>query len=292
MRNLIDKIRLLTLRKDKESYLVFYNILGFLPKDISYYHAAVLHKSCSQHIKNSEVNNERLEFLGDAILGSVVGHILFTRYKKCDEGFLTNTRSRIVRRDTLNTLAVKIGLDKLIVSSKHFNTHNSNINGNAFEALIGAIYLDQGYNRCRWFVSQLIDNKFIDVEGMSHTEMNFKSKLIEWGQKHKVTITFELTNQEEDSHHDMLFKSTAMIGKLQAGNGKGYSKKESQQNAAKEALNRLRKDNAFKKVVGELIEQIKKSENEAQQAENALKSQAESVIEQQGETNNQQQTAR
>lgn len=143
LRNQIDKIRLL-FRKDRESYFCFYRILGFFPRNIKVYQQALLHKSTSLRTeKGRPINNERLEFLGDAILDAIVGDIVYRHFEGRREGFLTNTRSKIVQRETLNKLAVEIGLDKLVKYSTRSSSHNSYMYGNAFEAFIGAIYLDQ-----------------------------------------------------------------------------------------------------------------------------------------------------
>lgn len=156
LRNQIDKIRLL-FRKDRESYFCFYRILGFFPRDIKVYQQALLHKSISlRSEKGRPINNERLEFLGDAILDAIVGDIVYRHFEGRREGFLTNTRSKIVQRETLNKLAVEIGLDKLVKYSTRSSSHNSYMYGNAFEAFIGAIYLDQGYDRCKQFMEKKI----------------------------------------------------------------------------------------------------------------------------------------
>ena len=140
--NFIDKIRLL-FRKDRESYLCFYRMLGFYPHDIRYYEQALLHKSSSVKLDNGRLfNNERLEFLGDAVLSAVVGDIVYQEFDGKREGFLTNTRSKIVSRESLNQVAEQIGLSKLIKFTARHSAHNSYMGGNAFEALIGAIYLD------------------------------------------------------------------------------------------------------------------------------------------------------
>ena len=192
LRNQIDKIRLL-FHKDRESYLCFYRILGFYPHNIHLYHQALLHKSTSlRSEKGRPINNERLEFLGDAILDAIVGDIVYKHFEGKKEGFLTNTRSKIVQRETLNKLAVEIGLDKLIKYSARSSSHNSYMYGNAFEAFIGAIYLDQGYERCKRFLEERIIHPYIDLDKLSRKEVNFKSKLIEWSQKNKIEVSFEL----------------------------------------------------------------------------------------------------
>ena len=234
LRNQINKIRLL-FRKDRESYLCFYRILGFYPRDIRIYEQALLHKSSAVRSEMGRLlNNERLEFLGDAILDAIVGDIVYKRFEGKREGFLTNTRSKIVQRETLNKLAVEIGLDKLIKYSTRSSSHNSYMYGNAFEAFIGAIYLDQGYERCKQFMEQRIINRYIDLDKISRKEVNFKSKLIEWSQKNKMEVSFELIEQFLDHDSNPVFQTEVRIEGLPAGTGTGYSKKESQQNAAHE----------------------------------------------------------
>lgn len=249
LRNPINKIRLL-FRKDRESYLCFYKILGFYPRDIRFYQQALLHKSTSiRSEKGRPLNNERLEFLGDAILDAIVGDIVYRHFEGRREGFLTNTRSKIVQRETLNKLAVEIGLDKLVKYSSRSSSHNSYMYGNAFEAFIGAIYLDQGYDRCKQFMEEKIFKSYIDLEKMSRKEVNFKSKLIEWSQKEKVEVSFELIEQFLDEDYNPMFHTEIRIEGISAGTGTGYSKKESQQNAAQMALKKIKSDEAFKEQI-------------------------------------------
>ena len=249
LRNQIDKIRLL-FRKDRESYFCFYKILGFFPRNIRFYEQALLHKSTSiRSEKGRPLNNERLEFLGDAILDAIVGDIVYKHFEGRREGFLTNTRSKIVQRETLNKLAVEIGLDKLVKYSTRSSSHNSYMYGNAFEAFIGAIYLDQGYERCKQFMEKKILKNYIDLDKMSRKEVNFKSKLIEWSQKTKMEVSFELIEQFLDQDYNPMFHTEVRIEGLSAGTGTGYSKKESQQNAAQMALKKIKSDEAFKEAI-------------------------------------------
>ena len=249
LRNQIDKIRLL-FHKDRESYFCFYKILGFFPRNIRFYEQALLHKSTSiRSEKGRPLNNERLEFLGDAILDAIVGDIVYKHFEGRREGFLTNTRSKIVQRETLNKLAVEIGLDKLVKYSTRSSSHNSYMYGNAFEAFIGAIYLDQGYERCKQFKEKKILKNYIDLDKMSRKEVNFKSKLIEWSQKTKMEVSFELIEQFLDQDYNPMFHTEVRIEGLSAGTGTGYSKKESQQNAAQMALKKIKSDEAFKEAI-------------------------------------------
>ena len=249
LRNQIDKIRLL-FHKDRESYFCFYKILGFFPRNIRFYEQALLHKSTSiRSEKGRPLNNERLEFLGDAILDAIVGDIVYKHFEGRREGFLTNTRSKIVQRETLNKLAVEIGLDKLVKYSTRSSSHNSYMYGNAFEAFIGAMYLDQGYERCKQFMEKQILKNYIDLDKMSRKEVNFKSKLIEWSQKTKMEVSFELIEQFLDQDYNPMFHTEVRIESLSAGTGTGYSKKESQQNAAQMALKKIKSDEAFKEAI-------------------------------------------
>lgn len=243
----------LPFRKEKELYSSLYHILGFYPRNIRFYKQALLHKSSSVKGEHGKwINNERLEFLGDAILDAVVGDVVFRRFEGKKEGFLTNARSKIVQRETLNKVAVEIGLHKLIKYSIHANnSHNNNMCGNAFEALIGAIYLDRGYNCCMQFMQERILDKFVSVDSIAYTEVNFKSKLIEWTQKNKISISFELLEQGSEQDGTPTFSSQVFLQNIQCGCGKGYSKKESQQIAAKETLEMLKKTGFAHKILNE-----------------------------------------
>lgn len=242
--NITDKIRLL-FRKDKEPYLCFYKILGFYPRNIEVYKQALLHKSSSVKSKGRLINNERLEFLGDAILDAVVADIVYKKFEGKREGFLTNTRSKIVQRETLNNVAVKIGLDKLIKFTTKQSSHNSYMCGNAFEALIGAIYLDRGYDACKIFMEERIINQYLNLDKISRKEVNFKSKLIEWSQKNKFEIEFCLVGQTVDESQNPIFETQVLVENITAGSGKGYSKKESQQEAAHATMNMIKSDSIF-----------------------------------------------
>lgn len=243
--NITDKIRLL-FRKDKEPYLCFYKMLGFYPRNIEIYQQALLHKSSPIKAgKGRLLNNERLEFLGDAILDAIVADIVYKKFEGKREGFLTNTRSKIVQRETLNRVAVEIGLDKLIKYTTRQSSHNSYMCGNAFEALIGAIYLDRGYRACKKFMEERIINQYLNLEKISRKEVNFKSKLIEWSQKNKFCVEFNLIEQSLDSDQNPIFETQITVENIPAGTGKGYSKKESQQEAAHATLTKIKGDPQF-----------------------------------------------
>lgn len=236
----------LPFRKEKELYSSLFNVIGFYPHDISLYKQALLHKSIAKrNEKGRPVNNERLEFLGDAILDAIVGDIVFRHFEGKREGFLTNTRSKIVQRETLNKLAQEIGISQLIMSNGHSSSHNSYMDGNAFEALVGAIYLDRGYEACMRFMKKRILSQLINLDKVAYKDVNFKSKLIEWCQKNRVKLDFKLIEQKRDENNNPIFVYQAIVEGLEGGSGKGYSKKESQQLASKQTLQSLRRKPQF-----------------------------------------------
>lgn len=251
--NLLDRMKL-PFRKNKEFLTALYNILGFYPHNIEVYRVAFSHKSLAyrrdagrkakdrrQRTENTAkpLNNERLEYLGDAILESVVSDILFRHFPNKREGFLTSTRSKIVQREALNRLATEMGLERLIQAAQGTRMSHTNIGGNAFEALMGAIYLDRGFSYCHWFIANRVIGHYVDLENVAQKEVNFKSKLLEWSQKNRITINFKDVAAEGEEKG---FKTTIIIEGITAGRGTGRSKKESQQEASKEALTRMRRD--------------------------------------------------
>ena len=243
--NLIDRMKL-PFRKDKELYLSLRQIIGFYPHDIGYYKLALMHKSMfKRNAKGKPVNNERLEFLGDAILDATVGDIVYRHFPGKREGFLTNTRSKLVQRETLNRLAQEMGINQLILSNGRSSSHNSYMGGNAFEALVGAIYLDRGYDACMKFMRKRILTQMINIDKVAYKEVNFKSKLIEWSQKNRVRIDFRVLSQEKDKTGSPVFKYQVMLETVDGCTGTGFSKKESQQMASKLTLERLRKEPQF-----------------------------------------------
>lgn len=243
--NLIDRMKL-PFRKDKELYLSLRRIIGFYPHDISYYKLALMHKSMyKRNAKGKPVNNERLEFLGDAVLDATVGDIVYRHFPGKREGFLTNTRSKLVQRDTLNRLAQEMGINQLILSSGRSQSHNSYMGGNAFEALVGAIYLDRGYDACMEFMRKRILAQMINIDKVAYKEVNFKSKLIEWSQKNRVRIDFKSILEEKDKTGSPVFVYRVTLEGVEGCEGKGYSKKESQQLASKLTLEKLRREPQF-----------------------------------------------
>ena len=239
-------------------------ILGFYPDNLQIYEQALLHKSSSVETGDGKwLNNERLEFLGDGILDAAVADIVYKRYPNKREGFLTNTRSKIVQRETMNKVAVQLGLDQMVVYSTKINSHNNHMYGNALEALIGAIYLDQGYDVCYKFIRDVMIEKYIDVDMLVRKEINFKSNLIEWSQKNKMEVSFELIEQFLDHDSNPVFQTEVRIEGLPAGTGTGYSKKESQQNAAQMAIKKV-KEPTFMSTIEEIKIQHSATETETE----------------------------
>lgn len=243
--NFIDRIKL-SFRKDKELYAAFYQILGFYPHNISLYKQALQHKSFAQRGKDGmPQHNERLEFLGDAVLDAIVGDIVYRHFSGKREGFLTNTRSKIVQREALGRLAAEIGLERLIQSNSHTSTHNSYMGGNAFEALVGAVYLDRGYDACMFFMRDRILKQIVNIDKVAAKEVNFKSKLIEWSQKNRINLEFRLEEESRENRNSPVFISRVLLEGLECETGKGYSKKESHQQAARATLRSLKTDKTF-----------------------------------------------
>jgi ribonuclease III len=233
---IINSIRLLFLRK--KIYKDLSKLLGYIPQKWEIYELAFIHRSASVLLTDGRtVNNERLEFLGDAVLDAVIADFLFSQYPHKDEGFLSKMRSKIVKRKHLNSLAIKIGVNKLIVSNSINYNGGKHICGNAFEALVGAVYLDKGYTKTRKFIIDNILAAHIDLEELEHRETDYKSRIIEWAQKSRTEISFD--NQEEYSGHDRVpvFVSRILVAGQLMGQGRGASKKEAEQNAAELAYN-------------------------------------------------------
>ncbi len=247
MKNIFDRARLFFC-KDKEFRSALYQIMGFCPHNIDLYRTAFAHKSHEYRSKktgNKPLNNERLEFLGDAVLETVVSHIVYRQYPNKREGFLTNTRSKIVSRESLGKLAKELGIDRLIQSQTHGRTHNSYLEGNSFEALMGAIYLDRGFRYAFQFIEKRIIGAVLDLDTVANKEVNFKSKLLEWKQKNRIHLDFVDDSINNAGNTSPSFHTTVVIEGIPAGEGKGFSKKESHQAAAKDALTQMRRDADF-----------------------------------------------
>lgn len=208
-------------------------MFGFIPNNIELYKLALIHKSASITLDNGQhINNERLEFLGDAIIESVSSDYLFIEFPDKNEGFLTQMRSKMVSRQSLNAVAKRIGLDDHVITNSTNNSAQKHIYGDAFEAMMGAIYLDQGYD----FVNRLLINKifaqYLKVDTLLESETDFKSRLIEWCQKNHHTIYFATSHDKTYSSSNPFFYSKVLIDNIEVGYGAGESKKEAEQRAA------------------------------------------------------------
>lgn len=215
-------------------------ILGRKPRNIELYILAVKHSSVS---KSEHDSNERLEYLGDAVLGLVVADFLFKKYPFKSEGFLTEIRSKIVNRESLNNIARKIGLDKLVKFHQHKNlpfSHKS-IYGNALEALVGAVYLDFGYKTAKKFTLNKLVVPHIDMHDTVNSISNFKSALIEWAQKESKDIRFDII-EEKGNNHNKEFTAQVFIDDTPYEKGTGLSKKKAEQSAAEKTHERIQNE--------------------------------------------------
>lgn len=211
-------------------------MLGVRPGRLSLYKRAFSHRSVKE---GAAENNERLEYLGDAVLGTVVADYLFKKYPYKDEGFLTEMRSKMVNRQQLNDIAIKMGLKKLTEFNKEdFGLRNSQIFGNTLEALIGAIYLDKGYNKTKDWVLQQMLIPYLSVDDLELIEINLKNKLIGWANKKNKALSFETIDEIMDKKRRIFTIAIKLDGEIIA-QGKGYNKKEASQNAAQIAVEKL-----------------------------------------------------
>lgn len=212
-------------------------ILGFKPKKLHLYKTALIHRSASvQDVAGNVINNERLEYLGDAILDAVIADYLYHMYPQESEGFLTQVRARIVNGEKLSEIASGIGLNHLVISNASRPQAKKNLFGDAFEALIGAIYLDRGYMFVAKYIVSKILRKYVDVGDLIATDTNYKSQLIEWAQREKKDVRFSTEESEENSK---LFIAHVIVDNERMGRGEGLSKKIAEQESARETLLQL-----------------------------------------------------
>ncbi|MCU4157909.1 ribonuclease III [Carboxylicivirga sp. A043] len=237
---LLHIIKLFSLRRGK-FYSFIKKVTGIIPGDISIYKQAFIHKSAMIKGKDRRfVNNERLEYLGDAMLGAIVANVLYNRFPNKNEGFLTKTRSRIVNRSLLNDIALKMGLGDWVNAQSKIDISQTSILGDALEALIGAVYVDKGYEVCEKFVLNQIVLEYVDLKQVAKKDSNYKSLLIEWGQKHKQSVHFITEEKHISEGAAPTFIARAAVEGEVIGQGEGFSKKEAQQNAARNTLKELR----------------------------------------------------
>ncbi|MCL4134914.1 UNVERIFIED_CONTAM: hypothetical protein GTU68_027059 [Idotea baltica] len=211
-------------------------MIGFVPNHLSIYKLAFRHSSMSSHTLK---NNERLEFLGDAVLDSIVAHYLFLKFPKRSEGFLTEMKSKIVNRKQLGYIASQMAIQDFLQYDTDYVVLNNNILGNALEALIGAVYMDHGYNVTKTFVMQKIINKYIDLEILQNTDINFKSKILEWSQKLNRKVSFNLLSEKDTRGNRKIFEIEITLDGQRVATGKGKNKKTAEKMAAKKAIEEL-----------------------------------------------------
>lgn len=227
--------------ENKEFYLFFKNVLGFTPRNTKLYQIAFIHRSKSVEMGQGwRINNERLEYLGDAVLSAVVAEFLYKKYPYQGEGYLTEMRSKLVSRANLNRLARQIGLSQLIQYNRESQGIFKSVDGDAFEALVGAIYLEKGYKFTRRVLIEKIVGTHLDVDAMAHTEWNYKSKLIDWGQKNRKKISFEVehvTHQGKESRRQ--YDVRVKIDGTPAEHAIEYSIKAAEQLAAEKTYKKL-----------------------------------------------------
>lgn len=233
--------RTITSKEEREFAHSFRQITGRTPINIRLYHQAMRHSSVAR--KNSggiKDSYERLEYLGDAILGMIVAEMLFKKYPFQEEGFLTELRARIVSRESLNTLSYKIGLGPLVKYNQHRGPKHKSIYGDVLEALIGAFYLDHGFAATEQFVIKRLIQPHYDFESLLSTDYNHKSKIIEWGQKENKLVEFELLEERGDGSNQ--FVVVVKVDGQQFSTGYGHNKKKAEQDAARRSLEQLQVD--------------------------------------------------
>ena len=269
---------------DKEYYRFIDDMFGFIPNNIELYKVALIHKSASQSVGGHHINNERLEYLGDAVIESITSDYLFIAYPDRDEGFLTQTRSKLVSRQSLNEMAVFIGLDKYLICKNGATLQQKHIYGDAFEAMIGAIYLDQGYDFTNRLLINDIFERFRSLDEVSEEENDFKSRLIEWCQKNRHTLEYKTTKTTDKKNGAPVFFTTVLIDNIEMGHGIGDSKKTSEQNASC-SVTREMSDEECAKLLDKVdkmmtkIDQPQQPQQQPQQQKKATEKRREAVAE-------------
>jgi len=219
-------------KADQKLVTAIRNIAGITPSNLALYKLATLHSSIAKEKDNGfKESNERMEYLGDAVLGAAVADYLFKKFPFKDEGFLTEIRSRIVNREALNLLARKIGVGNIV----QYDSKNSHLQqvilGNTLEAIVGAIYLDKGFLRCKKFVIDKLISPNYDLDALINSNPNFKSKIIEWAQREGKDVRFEILDVKKSRNHKE-FTAQVIVDKEPMGTGYGNNKKKAEQDAA------------------------------------------------------------
>jgi ribonuclease-3 len=216
-------------------------ITGFRTSNLRIYEVAFIHRSASFSLPDGQrINNERLEFLGDAVLDAILSDYLFEKLPDASEGFMTKIRSRIVNREILNQLAISMGIDKILVSNVNSNHSTRNLYGDALEALIGALFVEKGFKKTKDLFIKRVFNKYLDLEKIIEIDTDYKSLVFEWIQKHRSNLTFAYKEEYDFKLKKSVFSATLLIDKEEFGTGQGASKKEAEQEAACKAWAKLK----------------------------------------------------
>jgi ribonuclease-3 len=227
----------------REFYSRLKKILGFKPGNLKLYEVAFIHRSATFTMPDgNKANNERLEYLGDAVLDAILSDFLFEKFPDATEGFMTKIRSRIVNREILNQLAVSMGIQEILISNINSFQPTRNLYGDALEALIGSVFIDKGFKKTKKFFIRNVLNKYLDLEVIVNTDTDYKSLVFEWVQKRKSSLIFTYNEEYDFNLKKSVFSTTLLIDKQEMGEGHGNSKKEAEQEAASQAWKRL-KDN-------------------------------------------------
>lgn len=215
-------------------------ILGFRPHNIRLYEFAFIHRSATFTLPDGKkVNNERLEYLGDAILDAILSDYLFDKFPDATEGFMTKIRSRIVNRDVLNQLAVSMGIDQILISRVGPSNTTRNLYGDAFEALIGAVFIDKGFKKTKKIFIKKVLSRYLDLDQIINTDTDYKSLVFEWVQKKRANLIFTYNEEYDFNLKKSVFTTTLFINKEEFGKGQGSSKKEAEQEASGQAWKRI-----------------------------------------------------
>jgi len=227
------------LPKQKEFYSFLKDILPFPPKNLQLYQTAFITRSETIVVNGLPVNNERLEFLGDTVISTIVAEYLYNLFPDKDEGTLTKLRARIVNHTTLNEIALILHIDRHVKYTLQSENQHRHIYGDVFEAFIGALFLDQGYRKTRKYFRETLFEKYIPFQEILNNNTDFKSLMVEWAQKHRTRISF-VTREHSEKDGTRIFRTLLQTGNELLGTGSGHSKKEAEQEAARAAYSRIR----------------------------------------------------
>ena len=224
---------------DRSLYKSVHNLFGFYPGNIALYKIALTHRAGPNHYFHGQnINNERLEYLGDAVLGSIIADYLYKLFPYQNEGFLTEMRARIVSRSRLNRLALKLGVDKLIYHESNNRSSSKSIFGDTMEAIIGAIYLDKGYNFTRKIILNRMVRLHMDIREIERTETNFKSRILEYSQREKKSLEFKVVSEIGEGYKKQYLVELLIDG-IGVARGQDFSIKGAEQRAAEHACEKF-----------------------------------------------------